>query len=161
MNRAERIEHVVMGVVRQAMRDAGTSHVTIDGDGPDAALLRRWCQAAFGDDVVSKDGLRLHPANKTAVLLGDVPDADVLPFGDLYASQLAELTGVGEQSDAVEKALRQFYDQRADWESAVAHLAPDVRAHLRDTLETSRFRRTRAGLVPKLGPRTIGIDLWT
>ena len=145
-----------MGVVQQALADSGESHVVVTGDSPGLELLRSWC-----GDYVADSGLRLHTATKTCLLLGNVPQADVLPFGDLYASQLAELTGAPPEREALDQALRQFYDERIEWAAAVAHLSPEESADLRDQLEAARFRRARTGLVPKLGGRTIGIDLWT
>ena len=168
-----RIERVITGVIAQAVRDARATRVTIVGESADAALLRVWCARALGAAAVGNDGLLLHPANKTALLLGDAPAADMLPFGDLYYTQVVGLAGSATTTAALEtiaaacggfaaldRALQQFFDERIAWERATAHVSPDVRDQLRAALEAARFRRARLALVPKLGARTLGIDLY-
>src|SRR5947207_11152433 len=107
MNRAQRIEQVVSGVVRQAFADAGATRVTVSGAGADGRLLATWCERAFGSAAVGADGLKLHPASKTALLLGAAPAADVLPFGDLYYSQVVELAGGAALDEAATEIARQ------------------------------------------------------
>lgn len=168
MTRAQRIERVVAGVIAQAMRDAHASHCVVHGAGADAALLREWCNGVLGDV-----GLVLDPVNKTSLLLGDVPQADVLPLGDLYASQVIELAGDAALSstsaelaavcggtDLLDLALERFFDQRMDWPAATSQLSAHARDRLKHALEAARFRRARVPLVPKLGSRTLGIDLF-
>jgi hypothetical protein len=118
--------------------------------------------------------LLAHPANKTALLLApDPPPEPFLPLGDLFASQVAMLAGAWSapqhvrdlaQSaggiDALDRTLEEMFDRRLSPERATAALPASARQRLLDLVEASRFRRRRMGLVPKLGARTIGIDLF-
>lgn len=153
IDRKERIEHVIIGVIAQAFADAGT-HRFSGTDGYAAVL----CERAGG---VRGEGLKVSAATKTDLLLGAFEPADLYPLGDLYASQVAELTTeeppVSSSQDA---ALQRLFDERLGWDQATAHLTPEARALLKERLATARFRRTRVGLVPKLGARTLGIDLF-
>lgn len=165
MHTAEaRVAFVVRGVVREALRSAGARGVTLVDDRPkQAALLRRWCPEAFADDVAGEN-LLLSAANKTELLLARRrPHADLLPLGDLYASELADFAGGYELSEeiaelatslggivALDGALRAFFDERRE----------PADPALRAWLERSRFSRQQPGIVPKLGARTIGIDLF-
>jgi len=112
-----------------------------------------------------------NPVNKTAVLLGgEVPPDAFLPFGDLYASEIAELAGgftlpaaVATVADAfgsvseLDALLRRRFERRDA--SALDRVDPEVRDMLVHALERGRFSRLSARTVPKLGPRTIGVDL--
>ena len=173
MTAAARIERVVIGVIRQAMADARASRISITGDGSAASLLSAWCRRGLGSDVVGLEGLVLHPASKTELLLGLAPPADILPFGDLYHSELCELAPDAKLPDSiaaivaesggaagVDEALALFYDRRLPWTRAVAHLGPAQAKHLEQALEAARFRRSRVAIVPKLGARTLGVDLY-
>ncbi|MGH7504832.1 MAG: hypothetical protein ACRELX_04250 [Longimicrobiales bacterium] len=205
--RAERIEAVVAGVVRQAVADAGAAGVIVlDGDTPEGRLLLAWSVRCLGRERVwgvepaagwqeaehrsdthreelmraaarvtarERNGLVLHPANKTALLLGNVfPPEPVLPFGDLYASACDRLAGgwtapaavraLVEQAGgiaAVDEALEALFERRIAVQRAVEHLPECARSIILQQLELGRFWRRRAGLVPKLGTRTLGIDL--
>jgi hypothetical protein len=129
--------------------------------------------ATLGPDAIQPTGLRLHPANKTTLLLSGAPPADILLLGDLYYSQVVELAGsaslpaeVAELADAcggaerLDRILVRLYDHRDEWAAAVADLTQPAQERLRQVLESARFRRARIGLVPKLGSRTLGIDLY-
>ena len=174
MTAAQRIERVVTGVVRQALLDAGESTVVVQGEAADAKLLRAWCAHALGDAAVGAHGLNLHPASKTSLLLGECPAAAVLPFGDLYYSEVVRLAGTAELPDtvqhlvgickgaaALDDALRKYFDERMPWPRATQHLSAHARAQLEHQLQSGRFRRARLGLIPKLGARTLGIDLYS
>ncbi|HEX6558987.1 MAG TPA: hypothetical protein VF021_05975 [Longimicrobiales bacterium] len=173
MTPAQRIEQIVTGVIAHALLDAHESHCRIDDTGPAAGLVRTWCERTLGKTVMGADGLRLHAASKTALLLGYVPPADVLPLGDLYHSQVVELAGSGEFPEpsaelaavcggaaSLDRALEQYYDRRMTWPAATAHLNAQAVADLGRALDAARFRRARMPLIPKLGGRTLGIDLY-
>lgn len=173
MNRAHRVEQVVVGVIGQALADAHQASCSVSGTGEDAQLLRCWCARAFGEQVLTQSGLVLNTTNKTALLLGYLPSADILPFGDLYYSQVVELAGAAQLpgpsaelaaacggAEALDRALGRYYDQRMSWPAATGQLAPAAAAQLWSALEAARFRRARVPLIPKLGSRTLGIDLF-
>jgi hypothetical protein len=166
-----RIAFLVRGVVLQALHDAGVSYVKLPGcEEHQRELVLRWC------DVVQSDGsgntLMLSTSNKTELLLGRFTRADVYPLGDLYASDVEQLCGRYELSvdvqrlaDAaggvaqLDRALRGLLEERRDHDQAFAHIA-----HLRDDvlqrLDANRFGRAHPGVVPKIGARTLGIDLF-
>jgi len=115
-----------------------------------------------------------HPANKTALLLDETrPRADLFPFGDLYATQLVALvdswaadpgtTALAVRAGGIEKldeALRRLVDERQDPAMAVSDLPGDAAAELLERYDAGRYFRTRPRTVPKLGSRTIGVDLF-
>ena len=164
-----RIAFLVRGVVRQAMSDAGVQHVSIVGRGARRDLVERWCEVRVTDPP-AMDALLLSTASKTELLLGGVPRADVHPLGDLYASELEPFCGsvgvsppIDELAEraglpALDRALRRLLDERRDPEAAFAH-APQIRNDVLQLLERTRFHRSRIGVVPKIGARTLGIDL--
>lgn len=112
-------------------------------------------------------------ANKTALLLTPVgPPEPLLPLGDLYASQIEALCGawsapaeVRALADAaggiaaLDGALVARIERRRPEGSAFGALPPEVRSALGARLAEGRWWRRRAGLVPKLGMRSIGADL--
>jgi hypothetical protein len=117
------------------------------------------------------DSLVANPVNKTAILLGgELPPDAFLPFGDLYASEIEEFAGgftlppsvaaVAEACGSVHRldaVLRDRFDRRDP--SAFERVAPEVRDMLVGALERGISSRRSARTVPKLGPRTIGVDL--
>lgn len=171
MSPRERIERVITGVLRQAFADAGTAGFHVIETGPAANRATEICRAAGG--VAGRGGLSVSAASKTDLLLGGGTAADLLPFGDLYATELATLglpvaltenvmelatrCGGPETLDAV---LQRYFNRRQRWEPAARALPADVAAEIWRALEAARFRRGRTGLVPKLGARTLGIDLY-
>lgn len=136
-------------------------------DRADTQMLAAW---HFATD---RAGLIAHPATKTALLLGGpLPRADLFPLGDLYASQVAQLAGgwsvPGELEpvlrriggvDVLDGALVRLIDGRETRSAALAALGQAADEILR-LYERGRFYRLRPGLVPKLGARTIGVDLF-
>lgn len=119
------------------------------------------------------DALLLNPANKTvAVLWPDTLAEPVLPLADLYASQVVRLAGSwggptpardliaragGVQ--AVDAFLAAHLDERRPLEESLRGIPEPAAAELRDRLTAGWWWRRRLGVVPKLGPRTLGIDL--
>ena len=168
-HRRARIERVLTGVLKQAFADARSAHYQLAGDGLAAEFAAHLCERA---GARRGEGLRIDPADKTALLLGEVPRADVLPLGDLYHSQLVTLIGHFEPPAAVrelaalcggtetlDRVLQRFFDERMPWERAAGDLSEGARRDLEGRLDAARFKRIRVGLVPKLGARTLGIDL--
>ncbi|MGQ0561506.1 MAG: hypothetical protein ACT443_06485 [Gemmatimonadota bacterium] len=168
--RRARVERVIVGVLRQACADARTDDFTLIGDTAAARYVDSLCKAAGGRAGV---GLTVAAASKTALLLGAGPVADVLPLGDLYCTQIEQLIGVMELppelaelakacggAETLDRVLELHFDERRTWQSAVAELTFPVREQLKQRLDAARFRRTRVGIVPKLGSRTLGIDLY-
>jgi hypothetical protein len=200
--RGAAIRSVVGGVIAEAVRSAGAEGVVVLDDWtPEGELAyewlveslgepRVWRGAALASNVQGEDradsqmlaawhfardraGLIAHPATKTALLLGgSLPRADIFPFGDLYASQVALLAGSWSLPDELEPivrriggvdvldaALSRMVDARESATSALAALGADADEIVR-LYERGRYHRLRPGLVPKLGARTIGVDLF-
>lgn len=172
MQQAEaRVAFIIRGVVQQALGDAGLEHAVVSGSQAEKELLRRWCDVAIADRS-SNAALLLNTATKTELLLGRVEAAHVYPFGDLYASELLELGAAGELSTevadmarraggiaALDHALRRLLDERRDAMDAFTAV-PHLREEVMQRLERTRFHRKHIGVVPKIGARTLGIDLF-
>lgn len=139
--------------------------VGADDAGDDAhALARR----RAGDA-----GLLLNPASKTvAVLWPETLAEPVLPLADLYASQIAGLAGgwsgpaaardLVERAggvEAVDRFLAAHLDERRPIEGALAGIPEPAATELRDRLAAGWWWRRRLGVVPKLGHRTLGLEL--
>lgn len=121
-----------------------------------------------------QNALLAHPANKTALLLGrQIPPEPLLPLGDLYATQIAALAGgwsappevmeMAERADgidALDNALRAMFEARKPVQDALSDLPEPARGPFLEAVRRGRFWRERAGLIPKLSTRTIGIDLF-
>jgi hypothetical protein len=115
--------------------------------------------------------LPAHPANKTALLLGrEIPPEPLLPLGDLYASDVARLAvgwsvppdvaamaAAAGGMEALDEALRGWIDRRQA--SALDALPADTAEAVRRAFAAGRAARTWPRLVPKLGYRTLGVDL--
>lgn len=171
MSAEARVAFIIRGVVKQAMRDAGLEHVTVVGSEARRELVRRWCHVDIADNA-SGAALLLDTATKTELLLGQISPANLYPFGDLYASELADL---GQNFDLspdlkpiadraggtaqLDHVLRRLLDERRDPDEAFGE-APQLRAKVMQRLERTRFFRMQMGVVPKIGPRTLGIDLF-
>jgi hypothetical protein len=140
-----------------------------------AALPRAEAERATGRTLAARLGALLaHPANKTALLLGrSAPPEPLLPLGDLYASQVAALAGGSSLPDEVrdladrlggievlDAALMKLFEHRAPAAAALESLPAAAAVELVARLDAARFARTRVGLVPKLGRRTLGVDLF-
>jgi hypothetical protein len=52
-----------------------------------------------------------------------------------------------------------LFERRLPPERALGHLPERTRTVILQRLEAGRFWRRRTGLVPKLGTRTLGVDL--
>ncbi len=135
----------------------------------EVARLRARLGAASG---AGGDALVAHPADKTSLLLEGVPPEPLLPLGDLWASQVRELCGAwsaradvlalaGDAGglDVLDAALMAWIDRRVAADDALARLPEAVRRDVLRRFARGRSARRRAGIVPKLGLRTIGVDL--
>ena len=171
MSAEERVAFIIRGVVKQAIRDAGLEQVKVEGSKARRELVRRWCDVDIADNA-SRAALLLDTATKTELLVGQVRPANLYPFGDLYASELAELAGVTDLSSDVlsvadraggivelDRVLGRLLDERRDPDEAF-HEASRVRVEVMQRLEQTRFFRMQIGVVPKIGARTLGIDLF-
>lgn len=152
-------------------------------DGPDLEPVLRYARAnAAGEESVArmeafrfrarlrKDGLVACAVNKTALLLSAPPPEPFLPLGDVYATQvagagegwrvpaeveaLADLAGGMEVLDA---ALHRRFDLRLP--SGLDPLPRRARRGVEEALERHRHFRRYPVVVPKIGPRTVGVDL--
>ncbi len=111
-------------------------------------------------------------ATKTDLLVGgELPPECLLPLGDLWASQVAELGGGWRGSEAardlaaaaggvvrLDEALRALLDLRDG--TALERLPAEVAGRVRDALAAGAASRVHPRIVPKLGPRTLGVDLF-
>jgi hypothetical protein len=166
-----RVAFIVRSVVRQALLDAGVASVRFVGcEQEQQKLVLGWCDVVHNIDA--GNALLISAANKTELLLGDLPRADVYPLGDLYASDIAQLCGRYELGETarrladkaagvreLDRALHGLLEERREPAQAFAHIA-EVRDDVLQRLEHNRFRLTHLGVVPKIGARTIGIDLF-
>jgi hypothetical protein len=166
-----RIAFIVHGVLGRALQDAGLASVKFVGcEQRQRELVLSWCDVVHEKDAGG--ALLVSAANKTELLLGEPPRADVYPLGDLYASDIAQLCGSYELGAAareladraggigeLDRALRGLLEERREPEQAFAHIG-NVRDDVLQRLEDNRFRLTHLGVVPKIGARTIGIDLF-
>ena len=119
-----------------------------------------------------EDALPAHPANKTALLLGgELPPEPLLPLGDLWAGEAAalaggwsapepvrRLAGAAGGIEALDAALARLVDGRDP--AALDALPGAAAAEVRRALAAGRASRLFPRLVPKLGTRTLGVDLF-
>lgn len=116
--------------------------------------------------------LAAHPGNKTALLLSaKLPPEPLLPLGDLWASEVAELAGgwsapgpvqrIAEDAggiDMLDDALRACVDRRDP--RGLDALPEDVADVVRRATAAGRAARMHPTIVPKMGARTLGVDLF-
>jgi hypothetical protein len=185
--RSARIGRIVAGVLAEAVRTTKSNGLLIVDDGsPETKLLLCWCkthlagqfsaaeEAVLAEKARAERRLTARATNKTALLLAqDFPRERVLPLGDLYATQVGELAGdfslpadVQGISDAaggieaLDGALEAHFGGWLPAQEAADRLPAAARGPFLEAVQAGRFSRERAGLVPKLSTRTIGIDLF-
>jgi hypothetical protein len=119
------------------------------------------------------DGLPAHPASKTELLMGGaLPPEPLLPLGDLWATDVlalgvawsgsAELRSIADEAGGIETldaALRRLVDRRdsLSWDEG---LPLPIGERVRRAVRGGAAWRRDAFLVPKLGSRTLGTDLF-
>jgi hypothetical protein len=164
----------------------GTGDAAGTGAADDAAVagadapagLKVWRERDAGGNVLEQrraaGALVAHPANRTVLLLSArLPLADLLPLGDVWASQVALLAGawsapaelrrLADEAGgcaALDEALHRLVDRRYPPQDAVQGLPPAAAAEVLRRFDAGRYARLRPRLVPKLADRTLGIDLF-
>jgi hypothetical protein len=118
------------------------------------------------------DALPAAPESKTVLMLGGaLPPEPLLPLGDVWASEVEALAGgwsgpaeVREVAEAaggitrLDEALRAYVDRRDP--GALGRLPEGVEPEVRRLLARGRASRLFPRVVPKLGSRTLGTDLF-
>jgi hypothetical protein len=168
---AARLLAEVLGADRVVRVTAGDGevesvlHLAPYGDAGRAGEEARRLRARLMDGAVAA-----HPGNKTALLLGgELPPEPLLPLGDLWATDVAELAGgwsappgvmriveLAGGIEALEAALRAWADGRDAMEFGTLEAADAV---LR-ALAAGRASRLHPRIVPKIAGRTLGVDLF-
>lgn len=121
---------------------------------------------------LTEGAVAAHAGNKTALLLGgELPPEPLLPLADLWATQVAELAGGWSAPEAVRRiaalaggiealdaALRGWAERR---DASTIDALPGEAAHaVRTALASGRASRLHPRIVPKIGTRTLGVDLF-
>ena len=118
------------------------------------------------------DSLPAVATNKTVLLLsGPLPPEPLLPLGDLYASEVRslaegwsapapvrELADRAGGVDRLDAALRDWFDGRDP--EALERLPDSARHGVRAALARGAASRVGIRVVPKIGYRTLGLDLF-
>ncbi len=121
------------------------------------------------------DWLLAHPANRTTLLLARwTPVEPLLPLGDLFASQVQALAGgctlpddvrvlteMAGGLDALDRSLHAWTVQQCTLDDALASLPELARQAVRERLRRKRAERRWPRRIPKLGPRTLWLDLFS
>jgi hypothetical protein len=152
---------------------------TADGDVESVLHLAPWLgERGMAEELrrlvarAQPDSVAANPANKTALLLGgELPPEPFLPLGDLWASEVAALCGgwsapdgvtwIAESAggiDMLDDALRGLIDRREP--NALDALPAEAAEAVRAALAAGRASRLNARVVPKIGSRTLGVDLF-
>jgi len=172
------LRDVVLGVIREAMRERAVSTVVLlRPDSAEHDLLAEWltgdgflaCEPdAPGDDALptfhplerapaTRASIVLDPAPKEVVLLeGPLPGADVLPLGDVWGSRVAAHDTAALLSP-LERALEAAFEGGEGLGALAEHLPPGEVAAVRGRLLRAA-PLLRAPVVPKLTEWTPGID---
>jgi hypothetical protein len=119
------------------------------------------------------DALPAHPASKTELMMGGaLPPEPLLPLGDLWATEVlalgsawsgtAELLSIADEAGGIETldgALRRLVDRRdpLGWDE---ELPLPLRERVRRAIRGGAAWRRDPFIVPKLGSRTLGTDLF-
>jgi hypothetical protein len=179
---AQRVRRVVTRVCAVALAETGAAGIAmLDPDSPEGSLLSEWLLAAGiathplpTGSAGTSDDLVAHPACKTSLLLsGRLPLCDLLPLGDLWASQIAALgggwsatsrlqeiaSGAGGMA-ALDRALQRLVEGRMPAAEALQDLPAETAREVQRLFESGRWSRRHNRLVPKLTGRTLGIDLF-
>lgn len=121
---------------------------------------------------LTEGAVAAHPGNRTALLLGgELPPEPLLALADLWATQVAELAGgwsapepvrrIAELAGGIETldaALRGWAEGHDP--SAIDALPGEAADAVRTALAAGRASRLHPRTVPKIGTRTLGVDLF-
>lgn len=154
-------------------RAAPVAQALADACGPQAGLDDEALRALARGFALRGDLLVANSSNKTTLLLdGPLPPDPLLPLGDLYASEVAAVAGACTVPEAaerlaaaaggiqvVDRALWRYLERREPPDAAFAALEPALAAELRALLARGCWSRVYGRVVPKLGERTLGVDL--
>lgn len=164
-------------LLARTLGDAAIVRVRPEGGAaalPELAALPPWVAA---EEIcrlrarVIEGALPAHPACKTTLLLGgELPPEPLLPLGDLWAMDVIALDGgwsppppvarlaeAAGGADALDAALRALIDGRDP--AALDRLPAAAAEEARRMLAAGRASRRDPRIVPKLGGRTLCIDL--
>ena len=161
----------VMDRMLPILKDLEDKDGRLPGTSTQPALVQRASELAGQAVASAQELLLLGTVNKTHLLLS-FPETvqPVLPLGDIYASQVLELSGgctlphalrgiSTEELSAVDSALRAYFEAGLQPEMAFGKLEPDRSRQIREMLEESRKKWHPLPLIPKLCDATLGMDL--
>jgi hypothetical protein len=136
------------------------------------ARSREEARRAAARTMANQEGLiPISAANKTELIWAErLPPEPLLPLGDLYASQIHALAGSctapppltdiePARLRAVDKAIARVVDGGDRPSTAFADLPSELRDAAHSALRRSVWKGTLSPIVPKLGGRTLGLDL--
>lgn len=160
------------GAVRRVAQPPAGLESLLQPSAVGAEAARRRSEALRLAARLLPDALVANPVNRTVVLLsGDPPPDPLLPLADLYASEVLELVGgwsgpegireVADRAGSVavlDAALRARLDRRDA--NGLRSLPPELAAEVDALLARGRAARRAAWIVPKIGYRTLGVDLF-
>lgn len=148
----------------------GAAHLM--GVGSTEPSCEREASFLAGHILACRDGLlHLGTANKTVLLLSPTqPAHPVFPLGDVYASELLELTGAAslppclqglprEDINAVDSALDAYYSDGEERTLALGRVPSEIREEIKEAWDMARKGWHLRPLIPKLGGATLGLDL--
>ncbi|MEE8148655.1 MAG: hypothetical protein V3T24_13685 [Longimicrobiales bacterium] len=157
--------------VVQAVADALETNRS--GDAAEAAAwANEEARRAVARLIAAREELiPMSAANKTELIWAKrLPPEPLLPLGDLYASQIHALAGActappplagidPDRLDAVDKAVAQVVEDGVRPDVAFAQLPSELRDAAISAMTRSAWKATLPPVVPKLGRRTLGVDL--
>ena len=152
---------------------ADSLEASLAGDASEAeARSNEEAHRAAARVIANREGLiPVSAANKTELIWSErLPPEPLLPLGDLYASQIHTLAGAcsappplvdiePDRLRAVDKALAQVVDHGVRPDIAFAELPSELRDAAFFAMQRSAWKGTLPPVVPKLGRRTLGVDL--
>lgn len=156
------IRDIVLGVVREALRERGLSTVVVlRPDSPGHRLVVEWLRAGGIDVAAGAPGTRsalvLDPAPKDVILLeGPRPGADVLPLGDVWGSRV-RTRDADARLTPVEAALAAAFEGARGLSVLETMLPARDAADVRDRILRAA-PLLRPPVVPKLTDWTPGLD---
>lgn len=165
-------------ILARALGDGAVVRVTADPADADAHRGGAADGARVAEELrrmrarLVPDAVPAHAATKTVLLLGgELPPEPLLPLGDLWATEVAEMAGgwsappaVARIADgaggmaALDAALAAYFDRRDP--RGLDALPADARQAVAAALAAGRASRRWPRTVPRLGVRTLCVDLF-